>query len=106
MKRFAVSFYWSSMVVLALGTTAFAAPEPSRATAPISCMETATAGAPDFLAGMKLVTTCGATCLQVAKGCRNTCLGRGGEYCLPVNDCTNPCTYICQCENVKFGDPC
>lgn len=105
MKRFAVSFYWSSLVVLALGTTAFAAPEPSRATAPQSCMETATAGTPDFLTDMKLAT-CGSTCFQVVRGCRNTCLSRGGEYCFQVNECTNPCTYICQCENVIFGYPC
>jgi hypothetical protein len=106
MKRFAVAFYWSCLVVLALGTTAFAAPETSRAMAPLSYMETATAGAPDFLADTKLAATCGVTCLQVTRGCRNTCVGRGGQYCLPVNECTNPCTYICQCENIKFGGPC
>jgi len=106
MKRLVVSFCCSSLIVLALGATAFAAPEPSKTIAPLSCMETVTAGAPDFLADLRFATTCGVTCLQVVRGCRNTCIGRGGEYCLPVNECTNPCAYVCQCENVKLGSPC
>lgn len=106
MKRFAASFYWSSLIVLALGTAAFATPEPSRDTAPLSYMETATAGVPDFLAGMKVASTCGDTCLRLSKICSNTCTGRGGQYCLRANECTNPCTYVCQCENIKLGAPC
>jgi hypothetical protein len=50
--------------------------------------------------------TCGATCFTKVRDCRYQCSNQGGTYCYPVNDCTDPCAYVCACENVKLGDPC
>jgi len=108
--RFAVSHGLSSLLFLALSTAALAAPVTSRATAPLSFAELGTADLPAFLAGvkpagMKSATTCGFTCIQVVRACRTNCMAAPGSFCGPVGDCTDPCTYICQCLDA-YGEPC
>jgi len=59
-----------------------------------------------MLAKKVTASTCGDTCIRLTKICTTSCTGRGGTYCRPANDCTDPCTYVCACENIKFGGPC
>ncbi len=109
--RCKASYCWASLILLALSTAAFAAPIPSRATAPQSSVET-TPDPSGFLASldparMKPATTCSElTCFQIIGYCRNSCFARGGRGCGPINDCDDPCTYICDCLNIYSGDPC